>query len=155
MILSIAAIAVLFNPHSVSAFSLLGNKIHNNGAYRKSAVYAGAKDNSLFVDATSTHDSVSDYYGQTLSSSDDLKTNACVTASAPADHIKAAIGKIHPEVLKKYYGCGFCTPGKSEMPVGCLTIVSYRFCLFVCCRAFVERLWRTARPVDTVIAISP
>jgi len=123
MILSIAAIAVLFNPHSVSAFSLLGNKIHNNGAYRKSALYAGAKDNSLFVDATSTHDSVSDYYGQTLSSSDDLKTNACVTASAPADHIKAAIGKIHPEVLKKYYGCGFCTPdlleGTTVLDLGC------------------------------------
>ena len=81
------------------------------------------------VDATSdnkmvdTHSSVSEYYGQTLSKTDDLKTNACETAGAPPDHIKKCISNIHDSVVSKYYGCGLCVPdcldGATVLDLGC------------------------------------
>jgi len=102
-----------------SAFTPRHSKLN---AMMKKTVLA-AKDDTLFVDAAAKHSSVSDYYGQTLTSTEDLKTNACCTAAAPPDHIKNAIAKIHPEVLNKYYGCGFCTPdlleGKTILDLGC------------------------------------
>lgn len=117
-----ATALLLSNPAFTYAFapSRLGSGVTGRESQGALAV---STDDSLFVDATSTHSSVSDYYGQTLSSSDDLKTNACATAGAPADHIKAAIDKIHPDVLSKYYGCGFCTPdeleGTTVLDLGC------------------------------------
>merc|ERR1719223_525611 len=70
-----------------------------------------------------THSSVSEYYGQTLSKSDDLKTNACLTAGAPPDHIKKCLSNIHDSVISKYYGCGLCLPdvleGASVLDLGC------------------------------------
>ena len=63
---------------------------------------------SLFVDETRA--SVSNYYGKELSSSDDLKTNACCTAGAPPKYIQDCIQNIHPEVVSRYYGCGLCLP---------------------------------------------
>jgi len=63
---------------------------------------------ALFVDETRA--SVSNYYGKELSTSEDLKTNACCTAGAPPDYIQEAIKNIHPEVVSKYYGCGLCLP---------------------------------------------
>ena len=78
---------------------------------------------ALFVDATATHSSVSSYYGETLKTSDDLKTNACCTAGAPPDHIKACLDNIHPTVKAKYYGCGLCVPdvleGATVLDLGC------------------------------------
>jgi arsenite methyltransferase len=53
---------------------------------------------------------VQKYYGQTLASSSDLKTNACTTDSAYPPHIKAIMKDVHPEVLAKYYGCGLAIP---------------------------------------------
>jgi len=117
MKLSIAATCLLAVP-SVSGFA----------PHRGHEISTRLKNSAepLFIDATqssSTHDSVSDYYGKTLSTSNDLKTNACCTAGAPVDHIKAAIDNIHPEVLAKYYGCGFCTPdlldGTTVLDLGC------------------------------------
>ena len=66
------------------------------------------EDNALFIDETRA--SVSNYYGKELSSSEDLKTNACCTAGAPPKYIQDAIKNIHPEVVSKYYGCGLCLP---------------------------------------------
>jgi SAM-dependent methyltransferase len=70
-----------------------------------------------------TKESVKEYYSKHLKTSDDLQTNACCTAAAPPDHIKKAIGNIHDEVLKKYYGCGLCLPddidGLSILDLGC------------------------------------
>ena len=78
------------------------------------------------VDATqgSSRDQVSEYYGKTLSTSDDLLTNACCTAGAPPEYIQQAIRNIHPDVLAKYYGCGLCLPqydltGRSILDLGC------------------------------------
>ncbi|CAE8612076.1 unnamed protein product, partial [Polarella glacialis] len=68
-------------------------------------------------------DSVKEYYSKHLKTSDDLLTNACCTGAAPPDHIKAALKKIHPEVIAKYYGCGLCLPdhieGLSVLDLGC------------------------------------
>ena len=59
-------------------------------------------------------DSVKDYYGQVLTSSDDLKTNACCTAGAPEPHIREILTLIHDEVLGRYYGCGLVAPQALE-----------------------------------------
>ena len=56
------------------------------------------------------HESVQEYYGETLQTSDDLQTNACCTAGDVPDHLKTVLGKIHDEVLAKYYGCGLIAP---------------------------------------------
>eukprot|EP00956_Cyclotella_meneghiniana_P021848 scaffold40463_cov76-Cyclotella_meneghiniana.AAC.2 len=74
-------------------------------------------------DKTETHTSVTNYYGTTLEKTSDLLTNACCTAGAPLPHIKAAISNIHPSVIAKYYGCGFCVPDEVEgmtiLDLGC------------------------------------
>ncbi|MCF6315777.1 MAG: methyltransferase domain-containing protein [Marinosulfonomonas sp.] len=57
-----------------------------------------------------SHQSVQDYYGETLQTSADLQTNACCTAGDIPDHLKAVLAKIHDEVMAKYYGCGLIAP---------------------------------------------
>lgn len=56
------------------------------------------------------HDNVKEYYGKILTSSNDLKTDACCTNTSPPDYLKQAMAKIHPEVSEKYYGCGLVRP---------------------------------------------
>ncbi|WP_456389330.1 methyltransferase domain-containing protein [Profundibacter sp.] len=69
------------------------------------------------------HDSVQEYYGEILQTSADLQTNACCTAGDIPDHLKAVLGKIHDEVLAKYYGCGLIAPdalqGMRILDLGC------------------------------------
>jgi arsenite methyltransferase len=61
-------------------------------------------------DSDSTRDSVSEYYGKTLSTNSDLKTSACCNVDAiPARH-KDILAKIEDEVLIKFYGCGSPLP---------------------------------------------
>lgn len=62
------------------------------------------------MDATTKHDSVQEYYGEVLTSSDDLQTNACCTDAGMPDYIKASLSKVHDEVLTRYYGCGMIAP---------------------------------------------
>lgn len=59
---------------------------------------------------TATQEQVKDYYGKELSSSDDLKTDACCTLDDMPKHLKPIMAKIHPEVSSKYYGCGLVAP---------------------------------------------
>lgn len=70
-------------------------------------------------------DSVKAYYGQTLTSSSDLKSDACCEISAPSPHIAAALENIHPNVSSRYYGCGLVAPddlaGKTVLDLGCGT----------------------------------
>jgi hypothetical protein len=65
------------------------------------------------------HADVSEYYGQTLEKTEDLKTNACCTAGAPPKYIRDALRKVHPDVIAKYYGCGLCIP---ELLDGCTVL---------------------------------
>jgi len=56
------------------------------------------------------HETVQEYYGETLQSSADLQTNACCTPSGIPDYLKAVLSKVHDDVLTKYYGCGLIAP---------------------------------------------
>jgi arsenite methyltransferase len=53
---------------------------------------------------------VKDYYGKTLQTSADLKTEACCTPDDMPTYVKRLLGNVHDEVLAKYYGCGLVTP---------------------------------------------
>lgn len=60
------------------------------------------------------HESVKKYYGNQLSQSEDLKTNACCTIETPPKHIIDALNLVHEEVQAKYYGCGITIPNELE-----------------------------------------
>lgn len=70
-----------------------------------------------------THDSVKDYYGKVLQRTADLQTNACCTDADMPRHLRQVIGKIHDEVLTRYYGCGLVAPeqltGMRILDLGC------------------------------------
>ncbi|KAJ2559492.1 hypothetical protein EV175_000320 [Coemansia sp. RSA 1933] len=63
--------------------------------------------------------SVKDYYGKVLSTSKDLKTNACTAGSAPHPIVRDIIAKQVPEAVnEKFYGCGNPIPlGIDKMDV--------------------------------------
>ena len=77
------------------------------------------------MDATLTHDQVRTYYGETLSSTDDLKTSACCTEEAVPEHHKPILSLLPDEVLSKFYGCGSPIPpaldGCTVLDLGCGT----------------------------------
>mmetsp|Transcript_29592 Transcript_29592/g.28321 ORF Transcript_29592/g.28321 Transcript_29592/m.28321 type:complete len:361 (+) Transcript_29592:103-1185(+) len=66
---------------------------------------------------------VSDYYGEVLQQSSDLKTNACCTIEEIPLYMKKALNNIHDDVMMKYYGCGLVHPenlsGASICDLGC------------------------------------
>ena len=72
-----------------------------------------------------THAAVQAYYGQELGGSADLKTNACCDAEALPAWMKPLLGRIHPEVTNRYYGCGLVCPplleGCQVLDLGCGT----------------------------------
>jgi len=53
---------------------------------------------------------VKEYYGSTLQSSKDLKTNACCTLEEIPKYIKRIIPMIDEEIILKFYGCGSPIP---------------------------------------------
>ena len=57
---------------------------------------------------------IKDYYGKTLTSSDDLKTSACCTPEDVPFWLRRLLGNVHDEVLTKYYGCGLVAPPQLE-----------------------------------------
>ncbi|MEA3413444.1 MAG: methyltransferase domain-containing protein [Pseudomonadota bacterium] len=71
------------------------------------------------------HRNVQSYYGETLSGSSDLKTNACCTVTEVPDHVRTALGRVHEEVSSHYYGCGLVAPdhlsGMKVLDLGCGT----------------------------------
>lgn len=78
----------------------------------------------LLLPVDETNKQVSEYYGKTLETSDDLLTNACCTAGAPPTYIQECINNVAPEVRAKYYGCGLCLPqydmeGLRVLDLGC------------------------------------
>ncbi len=68
-------------------------------------------------------ESVKEYYGQTLQSSDDLQTNACCTDEGMPEFLKPILSKVHDEVMMRYYGCGLVVPeqmkGLKVLDLGC------------------------------------
>lgn len=71
------------------------------------------------------HETVRRYYGETLASSADLRTDACCDASAVPERIRPLLGRIHDEVLARSYGCGTVVPERLEgvtvLDLGCGT----------------------------------
>lgn len=72
-----------------------------------------------------TIEEVKQYYGKTLKTSGDLKTNACCPLDSMPSHLQPILNQIHPEVLEKFYGCGSPIPsvleGKTVLDLGCGT----------------------------------
>ena len=62
---------------------------------------------------------VSEYYGNILKASKDLKTNACCASGKPPKWLQGPLSNIHPEVLDKFYGCGYPFPSAME---GCTVL---------------------------------
>lgn len=73
--------------------------------------------------AQSLQQGVRQYYGTTLSSSADLRTNACCDASSVPAALKPLLARIHPQVSARYYGCGLVAPplleGARVLDLGC------------------------------------
>lgn len=55
---------------------------------------------------------VRDYYGKTLKSGADLKTDACCSPSDLPRAVREALAKVSEEVVSRYYGCGLSIPGE-------------------------------------------
>jgi len=55
---------------------------------------------------------VRDYYGKTLKSGADLKTDACCSPADLPRKVRQALSKVHEEVLARYYGCGLTIPSE-------------------------------------------
>ena len=68
-------------------------------------------------------ETVQKYYGETLSSTQDLQTNACCPAEGLPDFLKPLLAKVHDDVLARYYGCGLVLPelldGLTILDLGC------------------------------------
>ncbi|MBI4005823.1 MAG: methyltransferase domain-containing protein [Gammaproteobacteria bacterium] len=68
-------------------------------------------------------ENVRKYYGETLTGSEDLQTNACCTIETPPLYIRQILSEIHPEVTNRYYGCGLIVPeqlsGLNVLDLGC------------------------------------
>lgn len=131
---TVTILAAFVTTSSVNGFTTpvvvtTSNNNHDGGRLYVSTEPKQTQDETLFVDATTsstttTQSSVQDYYGKTLSTSDDLKTNACCAGVQPPNYIKDAINNIHPTVKAKYYGCGLCLPqydltGAKILDLGC------------------------------------
>lgn len=68
-------------------------------------------------------EAVQKYYSETLTSSQDLQTNACCTDAALPNFVKPLLARVHAEVLTRYYGCGLVLPelleGLAILDLGC------------------------------------
>jgi SAM-dependent methyltransferase len=74
---------------------------------------------------TDVHRWLQEYYGHTLEGSADLKTNACCATGAPPRWLEQPLSNIHPEVMERFYGCGYPVPlalgGATVADLGCGT----------------------------------
>ena len=73
-----------------------------------------------------THDGVKEYYGKTLTKTEDLKTDACCPKGKGLyKSAKEALELVHEDVIARYYGCGNpipeCLLGATVIDLGCGT----------------------------------
>lgn len=75
--------------------------------------------------AGDVHADVERYYGETLSSTGDLRTTACCAPDAVPRWLRRLIVDVHPEILDRFYGCGSPVPpaieGATVVDLGCGT----------------------------------
>jgi arsenite methyltransferase len=76
-------------------------------------------------DLTPIRELVRNYYGTVLTNTADLKTNACCASAPPPPQVASALANVHPDVLARFYGCGWPIPeaveGKTVLDLGCGT----------------------------------
>ncbi|XP_072173233.1 arsenite methyltransferase-like [Diadema setosum] len=61
----------------------------------------------------SVHDNVKEYYGKTIQTATDLRTDTCQLGAAnnmDKLSVRKAIGAVHQDIQATYYGCGLCIP---------------------------------------------
>lgn len=70
-------------------------------------------------------DDVTNYYGRTIASAADLKSNVCTIEEEANNYEAAAHARLHPDVLARSYGCGIVCPpaleGVRVLDIGCGT----------------------------------
>lgn len=68
-------------------------------------------------------DDMTNYYGKSLSTLNDLKSNVCTIEETPSHREADLYAKLHPEVLSRSYGCGILVPpaleGARVLDIGC------------------------------------
>ena len=68
-------------------------------------------------------DDMTNYYGKSLSTSNDLKSNVCTIEETTSHREADVYAKLHPEVLSRSYGCGILVPpaleGARVLDIGC------------------------------------
>lgn len=68
-------------------------------------------------------ETVQKYYGETLTGTHDLQTDACCTAASLPNFVKPLLARVHDEVSSRYYGCGLVIPelldGLTILDLGC------------------------------------
>ncbi|GAX19208.1 arsenite methyltransferase [Fistulifera solaris] len=114
--------AYLFCSHSVRGFSPKNRRFNKITQLSVSTSADEMTKETQFADKTRSN--VEEYYGKTLQTSSDLKTNACITAGRPPKFIRECLKNVHPTVMAKYYGCGLCIPqydltGCNILDLGC------------------------------------
>ncbi len=77
------------------------------------------------LDSRQRYETVKKYYGETLQSSSDLRTDACCTSEMLSPRVTEVLPLINDEIKDKYYGCGspipLCIEGMEILDVGCGT----------------------------------
>ena len=77
------------------------------------------------LNGVDAHAQVREYYGVTLQTNGDLKTQACCTADAMPEYLKPILREIDDEITTKFYGCGSPIPyvldGCTVLDLGCGT----------------------------------
>jgi ubiquinone/menaquinone biosynthesis C-methylase UbiE len=78
----------------------------NSAAKQKGITNSYGTQFATDMNEEQVQESVQQYYGKTLETSKDLKTNACTTSGSPHPIIQDCLRKIPTEILEKFYGCG-------------------------------------------------
>ncbi len=93
----------------------------NYGSSCHGSLKSDADENSK----TDIRNLVKDYYGNSLTGTADLITNACCTTESVPEYIKPILAEIKDEIKAKYYGCGSPIPDElqdlSILDIGCGT----------------------------------
>ncbi len=80
-------------------------------------------DTDSNTSAEAQQSAVRSYYGETLQSSDDLRTTACCSIGAMPKPLRTILSQLHPEVRERFYGCGSPLPpaldGMTVLDLGC------------------------------------
>ena len=75
------------------------------------------------IGAQAQQSAVRSYYGETLQSSNDLRTTACCSIDAMPEPLRKILSQLHPEVRDRFYGCGSPLPpaldGMTVLDLGC------------------------------------